>query len=379
MDTTIISQRLPQAEPIGTTDFHQDGVQLPGVDLVPDAPELPERKPGGPLDRFTWMKPAAKELTGAGFKFVFALVGYANDEGRCWPSHARLRLETGLSDSGLRKGQREAIAAGWVVVEQSGQGKGSSKYRLTGADTGWVKPSPEYQLNRHQSNGLNRHQSTSRTLPCSSNPEVNPGPRNSSSEREPEPATVRARSDDVEGRKRKDPEGVKRALPLALEPSITGEPTDSAPPPPAPRPWLNYHPDRPPAAWMPGYVQTMLRRYRKTWLVEWDMEEEKVIRWYSKHWDKFLVDLQRHRANELANVGYAADLRSLGELDAMKPEAPPELVNCQSCGNTTTNPKGPVFRRVGGELECDSCSGCDGITRELVASCQGGPAVNWTP
>ena len=117
--------------------------QLPHADLVGQIPPPTERKPGGPLDRFTWMKPATRELTGAGFKFVFALAGYSNNEGRCYPSHARLRLDTGLSDSGLRKGQREAVNTGWVVVEVSGKGKASSHYRLTGADTGWVRVSPE--------------------------------------------------------------------------------------------------------------------------------------------------------------------------------------------------------------------------------------------
>ena len=57
----------------------------------------------------------------------------------------------------------------------------------------------------------------------------------------------------------------------------------------------------------------------------------------------------------------------------LQPEKPPEWVNCFGCGTTTTNPKGPVFRRVGGELECDACFECDGTTRELVTSCQGGP------
>ena len=77
--------------------------QLPHADLVDQLSPPTERKAGGPLDRFTWLKPATRELTGAGFKFVFALAGYSNNEGRCYPSHARLRLDTGLSDSGLRR------------------------------------------------------------------------------------------------------------------------------------------------------------------------------------------------------------------------------------------------------------------------------------
>ena len=147
--------------------------QLPNPDLVDQLPPPTERKPGGPLDRFTWLKPATRELTGAGFKFVFALAGYSNDQGRCYPSHARLRLDTGLSDSGLRKGQREAVNTGWVVVEVSGKGKASSHYRLTGADTGWVRVSPEEHPGCHQSNTPGCHQSNDRTL-SSSNPKINP-------------------------------------------------------------------------------------------------------------------------------------------------------------------------------------------------------------
>ena len=147
--------------------------QLPHADLVDQLPPPTGRKPGGPLDRFTWLKPATRELTGAGFKFVFALAGYSNDEGRCYPSHARLRLDTGLSDSGLRKGQREAVNTGWVVIEESGKGKASSHYRLTGADTGWAWVSPEEHPGCHQSNTPGCHQSNDRTL-SSSNPKINP-------------------------------------------------------------------------------------------------------------------------------------------------------------------------------------------------------------
>ena len=147
--------------------------QLPHADLVDQLSPPTERKAGGPLDRFTWLKPATRELTGAGFKFVFALAGYSNNEGRCYPSHARLRLDTGLSDSGLRKGQREAINTGWVVVEESGQGKASSHYRLTGADTGWAKPSPGEHPKCHPGNGLGCHPGNDRTL-LLPNPTINP-------------------------------------------------------------------------------------------------------------------------------------------------------------------------------------------------------------
>ena len=217
----MVSQTISRNQPgtadldTGTNDDNPEAVTLPLVELVGQLPppEPVERKPGGPLDRFTWMKPAARELTGAGFKFVFALVGYANDAGRCWPSHARLRLDTGLSDSGLRKGQREAVKAGWVVVEEPGKGRGSSHHRLTGAATGWVRVSPEEQSGCHQSND--------RTLPSSSTHPINPGTWTSSSERDPEPANIGARFDETGGRKRKGPEGTGRASHLAPEPSMT--------------------------------------------------------------------------------------------------------------------------------------------------------------
>ena len=163
--------------------------QLPHADLVDQLSPPTERKPGGPLDRFTWLKPAIRELTGAGFKFVFALAGYSNNEGRCYPSHARLRMDTGLSDSGLRKGQREAINTGWVVVEASGQGKASNHYRLTGADTGWARVSPGEHPNRHPGNGLGCHPGDDRTL-LLPNPSINPEyPGTVDAKREPDRVT----------------------------------------------------------------------------------------------------------------------------------------------------------------------------------------------
>ena len=190
-----------------------------------------ERKPGGPLDRFTWMKPATRELTGAGFKFVFALAGYSNDQGRCYPSHARLRLDTGLSDSGLRKGQREAVNTGWVVVEESGKGKASSHYRLTGADTGWVRVSPEEHPGCHQRNTQGCHQSNDRTL-SSSNPKINPEYVIGCPEKGPEPDGV---TDGVFKFSSLEEErtgtGAEPGTQPTPEPSKPTDPTVSAPPP----------------------------------------------------------------------------------------------------------------------------------------------------
>ena len=65
---------------------------------------------------------------------------------------------------------------------------------------------------------------------------------------------------------------------------------------------------------------------------------------------------------------YGGGLKELDELDNLQPEKPPEMVNCARCGTSTTSPKGPVFRRVGGELECDVCYGCDGRNELQLAA-----------
>ena len=64
-------------------------------------------------------------------------------------------------------------------------------------------------------------------------------------------------------------------------------------------------------------VQPIELPYQVTWLDAWDQPLEKVIRFYSKRWDKFREDLQRHRANELAGVGYAHGLRPEKETGAV--------------------------------------------------------------
>ena len=61
-----------------------------------------------------------------------------------------------------------------------------------------------------------------------------------------------------------------------------------------------HQPDFPPSSFAPGYCQVMLQRYQKTWLNAWEHPLEKVIRYYSTRWPKFLRDLSIHRANELA-------------------------------------------------------------------------------
>ena len=145
--------------------------------------------------------------------------------------------------------------------------------------------------------------------------------------------------------------------------AITGpvkaeKPDENVPPaPPAtappPAPW--YHPDNPPLSFMAGYCEVMLRRYKNTWLAAWEHTLEKVIRYYAKNWHKFLVDLQRHRANELANVPYADGLKTAA-LDALEPEPKVDPILCEGCGNQTTRPKKVMNYR--GKRVTDSCADC---------------------
>ena len=366
MAQTIVSQRLPQTEPIGTTDFHQDGVQLPGVDLVPNAPQLPERKPGGPLDRSKWVVSWAPHLGHPAFKLLAVMNDYSNPEGRCFPSRKALMVKSGMSGSAVDRGLSELKVKGAIRVVVDGKAARTANiYQLTGGSESWGPAKPEHSPKvgrgypRKWEGGLSPKVGNG-TLPFSSNPKLEPGS---------------GQNDQVfnnSGRKRKSSERQTRAprnggeQPQSPQPTSTlAEPRISAPPAPAP-PAVS--PDHPPTSWMPGYCQVMLRRYRQTWLDAWDQEEEKVIRYYKTRWPKFLEDLQRHRANELANVPYGGGLKELDDLDQLQPEKPPELVNCSSCGTTTTNPKGPVFRRVGGELESDACFGCDRVTLELAAT-----------
>ena len=349
MVSQATAQDTPQAKHYDPETGTWDG-QTPFAGMPSQEPPQEPDKTGGHHDRQTWANQFMPTIGHGTFKALTLLAEYANPKGECWPSMDLLRYRSGMSERALRRAFSEMRSRGIAGARNPGLAVWmGNPYQLAGGLNGWTCDESGTQPMTKVAH---------RTLPFSSNPELNPEPVVGCNEKGPEPATVGARFDETGGRKRKDPEGIRRASPLAPEPSMTGEPTDSAPPPlPAARPELNYHPDRPPAAWMPGYVQTMLRRYRKTWLVEWDMEEEKVIRWYSKHWDKFLVDLQRHRANELANVGYAADLRALGELDAMQPEAPAELVHCEKCGAETSRPKGPVMM-IAGERVSDACFDC---------------------
>ena len=117
------------------------------------------------------------------------------------------------------------------------------------------------------------------------------------------------------------------------------------------------NPDKPPISFMAGYCQVMLRRYAKTWLTVWDMDIEKVIRYYATRWPKFLKDLQHHRANELANVPYADGLRAAEGLEAaIIPVAKVDAVRCLDCGTYTLHPKDLINYR--GERVADGCHDC---------------------
>lgn len=135
-------------------------------------------------------------------------------------------------------------------------------------------------------------------------------------------------------------------------------PSEDVPPPrrvtEPPKP--AYHPDFPPESFQPGYCQAMLEKYRKTWLDSWKKPIGDVVRWYSTRWDKFLVDLSRHRANELDNRPYGDGLPL--ETDCADPPEPKiEPLRCEKCGELTVRPRGQRLR-IGNEIVVDGCYEC---------------------
>ena len=130
-----------------------------------------------------------------------------------------------------------------------------------------------------------------------------------------------------------------------------------------------FYPDNPPPQFFAAYCLAMLQRYRNTWLSAWEHNTDKVVRWYSTRWPKFLEDLQRHRANELAGVGYAPGFDK-AEASPL-PEPPVEPMHCEQCGVMTTRPRGQ-FLKIGDEVVVDGCYECSPPTspqplKELVA------------
>ena len=123
-------------------------------------------------------------------------------------------------------------------------------------------------------------------------------------------------------------------------------------------------PDMPPPDDQPTYCRTMLERYRKAWLSAWDKPVEEVVRWYSVRWDKFLVDLKRHRANELAGAPGYPTLAGCAQPTVEDLEDAVKLqVYCATCQETTTDypPNVPVFQRVSGERFVDHCGACSAV------------------
>lgn len=60
---------------------------------------------------------------------LLSLAEHANDSGGCWPSTARLRELTGLSERAIRNAVRELEKLGLLICRQ-GRGKTSSHYSL---------------------------------------------------------------------------------------------------------------------------------------------------------------------------------------------------------------------------------------------------------
>ena len=254
MDMTIVSQRLPQTEPIGTTDFHQDGVQLPGADLVPDDPQLPERKAGGPLDRSKWVVSWAPHLGHPAFKLLAVMNDYSNPEGRCFPSRKALMAKSGMSGSAVDRGLSELKGKGAIRVVVDGKAaRTANTYQLTGGSESWEPAKPEHSPKVGR--GYPRKWGERAIPKVGTEPflflltlKKNPGvPRKQSWNRKRGPGFRQNF-----GRKRKgSSEGLGRAKHLAPEPSMTGEPTNSAPPAPPPP---TASPDHPPISWMAGLL-----------------------------------------------------------------------------------------------------------------------------
>ena len=70
------------------------------------------------------------------------------------------------------------------------------------------------------------------------------------------------------------------------------------------------------------------------------------------------TDLNCHRGNERANVGYAEGLRAMGN-DGVVLAEQIELAHCDRCGADTARPKGPVMM-IGGKRTADACYECSG-------------------
>ena len=142
----MVTQTAEHQPHYDTDNYGEWDGQLPAADIIDQLPPPTERKPGGPMDRSTWIAMSMPHLSGAGFKFLSGLNVYANTEGRCWPSHTTLRRITGLSESGVRNGQREAVKGGWIEIEINGQGRHSATYRLTGWQSEWKELPKAKQL-----------------------------------------------------------------------------------------------------------------------------------------------------------------------------------------------------------------------------------------
>ena len=147
---TIVTQRLPQTEPVGTTDFHQDW--RPACPASTWSRKYPIRlsvKAGGPLDRHLWavgfsllhhLKPAERIV-------LDGMADHANPQGVFHLKMETLATYCGLSRKGVLDISARLHAFGAVETLSSGRGrKSESFYRLTGCMTGWTinqeKPNP---------------------------------------------------------------------------------------------------------------------------------------------------------------------------------------------------------------------------------------------
>jgi len=95
--------------------------------------------PKHPVKRAEWRRAVfASELPSSSRLALLALLEYANEDGKAWPSLATLAVDTGLSRNSVRRGLAAAASAGWlqVVERRAGDGRQSSNgYRLVNFST----------------------------------------------------------------------------------------------------------------------------------------------------------------------------------------------------------------------------------------------------
>lgn len=340
--------QMVERQPHYDSDTGEWDGQLAAADILDQLPPPTERKPGGPMDRTTWIAMSMPHLSGAGFKFLSGLNVYANAEGRCWPSQTTLRRITGLSDGGLRNGQREAVKGDWIEVEINGKGRHSTTYRMTGWQSEWkdlpVSKPAKIDTLPVKDCGAEGIKSDDRTL-SSSNPERLTRNTNGNKADSPKAEVTSGSTTRGFSSFSLEEEGVTRfgeTLATAVkEPASTNEQCAAA--------WVEAHlPDAP----MESQISRLLRHCWSVWEYPanpygWKHGIEAAIKTCTKDMEqrrKFRRDVVQH----LAKVG-------LPEIGPDGKEAQPTLI-CDRCGVSTTSYE--YILTVRGNKFANGCADC---------------------